>query len=872
MRWLLVLAIGASCRNPPSTALDVTVLRATAVEATDGGQRWWFFEPDAPVVVVSGVGTAPSVEARWADGRLAAASEERVDGGVRLSLERPALGAHVLTVRSGQTSRALSLIFTPSTTPVAERLSAAARERPGEVDALLASLAGHEWVTGCVAVAREAPLDERIDAYLGCATGADARGFVSEAFSRRIAAFFWARRLGRLGRARQIQALLEADAARLPDVRLLSQFHYQHAVFLADLGDPRSARLMLEKAIAEADAALRPDERALYEAYLAVVLSDAGRHQEALALASSLERAGAGLSVGDALALRSNLSWVKLRAFVKGMAVDGRTLHAELTALAASTEATGNAVDTANVLANLAAVEWRLSLTGAGTTVLRARKLLGPTVSGEAVFLDWLEGRLALSRGDAAGALEAFEAMQQRAQASAPGVATDGVWRAQLGRAEALLMQRKKVEAVRALAEARKALSAQARHFSEPGERVALFEDRRTAIADAVDAFVRANACEAAWRLADDGQAWLARSFETDRRVRLALVPDELRTRVEAEEEAYRRARERALAEAPPRLGSVAEVTSWKAEHQRTLEALREQSTKLSALVDTVAPLPRSPPFEPKDLTDGEALLELFDTGTTVHAFLVDAKGVRCGQSLQDVTHAPSLSRVRHLYVAGGEAFDLSLLPSFPERMSVSLVPSAAWLGQPSAPRAASALVVGDPRRDLPHARAEARAVAASLGAELLLGDDATLKTVTEKWRGRGVVHFAGHGRLSAEAPWDARLELARGQSLDFESLLSTRLFAWLVVLSGCSTGAAARAPADGIGLAQGFLASGANAVLATTTEVPDDAAARFVERFYRLGGAQDPVEAYRRAVLEARSDGDDAWRTWRLFGRRPRR
>jgi CHAT domain-containing protein len=133
------------------------------------------------------------------------------------------------------------------------------------------------------------------------------------------------------------------------------------------------------------------------------------------------------------------------------------------------------------------------------------------------------------------------------------------------------------------------------------------------------------------------------------------------------------------------------------------------------------------------------------------------------------------------------------------------------------------------------------------------------------------VLHFSGHGRLSASAPWEARLELAAGQSLDFELLLARRPAPGLVVLSGCETGRALDAPADGLGLAEGFLAGGADQVLATTVEVRDERARTFVERFYRLGGARDPTTAFRLAALEARAADDSGWEEWKLFGRRAR-
>ena len=164
---------------------------------------------------------------------------------------------------------------------------------------------------------------------------------------------------------------------------------------------------------------------------------------------------------------------------------------------------------------------------------------------------------------------------------------------------------------------------------------------------------------------------------------------------------------------------------------------------------------------------------------------------------------------------------------------------------------------------------AEARSVSTLLNAELLEGDGATLDALLASWSGRSLLHFAGHGRLSPNAPWEARLDLAQGQSVDFELLLSRRPGPGLVVLSGCETGAALDAPADGVGLAEGFLAGGTHHVLATTAEVRDESARAFIERFYRLGGVADPSSAFRLAVLEAEAAGDVSWKEWKLLGRR---
>lgn len=198
----------------------------------------------------------------------------------------------------------------------------------------------------------------------------------------------------------------------------------------------------------------------------------------------------------------------------------------------------------------------------------------------------------------------------------------------------------------------------------------------------------------------------------------------------------------------------------------------------------------------------------------------------------------------------------------------MTFVPSADWIARPHAPVSGPALVVADTRLDLPHARDEGRWVAERLGAARLERDEATLAAVVARLDGLGLLHFAGHGVLAPEAPWDAHLVLAEGQVLDFGLVLARRPRVGVVVLSGCDTGRPARAPADGVGLPEAFLLAGTRAVLAAAGALDDAAARRFVERFYTHGGAQQPARAYRAAALESEGEGQATWRSFRLYGR----
>lgn len=873
---LALLFVTAACPRDVAPALVVNAVNASTVQRTDEGLRAWYDAPELPSVEIAGEG---ALEFRWADaGAATVVKREPVDGGVVVTLQRPGDGLELLEVSRGRSVGRAAMAFRPPPQTISAPITERARTHREEAEAMLAALPPSDWPWGCVGLARAVPVEDRVAAYTRCADGAARRGFVSEAINRRIAALYWATILRRHADAAALITAIGAELQAFPDARLSSQFHYQQGVFLAALGDLQRAEIVFGQSVDEASQAGRPEQVALARGYLAVVLSEAGRHVEAVRIAHRLDTPPT-LSRSDALALRSNVTWVELRALANEPdPAEVPSVRRALEQLATDVEGEGQAVDASSVWSNLAYLELLDGKPARAREVLgRARGLLRGTVTLQSLFLDWLDGRVALQVGDTNGAMKLFEALTKNAEAAGPQAFTDASWRASLGLAEAHLRAGRMKKAARALGDARRMLSSQARVFAELSERLVFLEDRRQSLAEAVEAFARAGAPELAFTLADDGQAWLARSLEFDRRVRLAQLGGEARGAFEREEEAYAREREQVLANAAPSLASVEELGAWRVAREKAMSALRARATALAGHLDREAPREPAVSFDASRLADDEALLELFRAGRRTRAFLVRRTGpVATSTEPRELLSAERLAGVRHIFIVDGGA---GLRPGHElrellTRVSLSFVPSGSWLAQAPSVSSGGALVIGDPRLDLPSARAEARAVAALLGERaleplLLEGDAATLEAVAGHWNDRSILHFAGHGRLAPEAPWEARLDLARGQSLDLEFLLSRRPRTSLVVLSGCETGASTPAPADAIGLAEGFLASGANQVLATTEQVADDGAAQFVERFYRLGGVTKPAEAFRAAALEAEAAGDERWRSWKLFGRR---
>jgi tetratricopeptide (TPR) repeat protein len=193
----------------------------------------------------------------------------------------------------------------------------------------------------------------------------------------------------------------------------------------------------------------------------------------------------------------------------------------------------------------------------------------------------------------------------------------------------------------------------------------------------------------------------------------------------------------------------------------------------------------------------------------------------------------------------------------------------------PRPPRSGTrALVVADPLRNLPAARAEGVAVAQALTAqgldvELLVGRQASPQRVLEALADPtlAVFHYAGHGEVG-EDTWDAQLVLARGAALRIPDLLALSTAPPIVVLAGCETATTTQPGAGTFGLAQAFVAAGSEAVVATTRKVDDELAAAFSEALYAADPVSNgPIAAWHASLSSLRAGADARdWQTFRLF------
>jgi CHAT domain-containing protein/tetratricopeptide (TPR) repeat protein len=174
----------------------------------------------------------------------------------------------------------------------------------------------------------------------------------------------------------------------------------------------------------------------------------------------------------------------------------------------------------------------------------------------------------------------------------------------------------------------------------------------------------------------------------------------------------------------------------------------------------------------------------------------------------------------------------------------------------------------------LPHAEAEARRVVAAYGrGRVMVGDQAVESGVLEAIAGRAqepvrIIHFAAHGHADERDPRRSYVVLNQAEDAAADGLLQWHeiagldLQADLVTLAACRSARGVTTAGEGVtGLAEAFLHGGSRCVLAALSDVPDRAAGRILDRFYReLGRGATAAEALRRAQLDASNSSSPDW------------
>jgi cellulose synthase operon protein C len=212
------------------------------------------------------------------------------------------------------------------------------------------------------------------------------------------------------------------------------------------------------------------------------------------------------------------------------------------------------------------------------------------------------------------------------------------------------------------------------------------------------------------------------------------------------------------------------------------------------------------------------------------------------------------------------------LLASHPVVYGLDLPPSTSSTPTPGG----HALLVVNPRDDLPGALDEARAVRKVLGSnsrswttEELEAAEASPEAVQSRLPAADLLHYAGHGIYSGAGGWESSLLLSQGTHLTLGDILALEQAPAWVVLSGCDTGrSSSEMPIEGLGLAHAFLLAGSRAVVASTRPANDRTVAVFFPELYRRWDReQDLAVALQRAQLAWRQQNPRAdWSGFRLF------
>lgn len=177
--------------------------------------------------------------------------------------------------------------------------------------------------------------------------------------------------------------------------------------------------------------------------------------------------------------------------------------------------------------------------------------------------------------------------------------------------------------------------------------------------------------------------------------------------------------------------------------------------------------------------------------------------------------------------------------------------------------------VFGDSRCNLPRSRDEALSIAELMQTTPHLGESVTRENFLLALKCTDILHFAGHGELSASDGFDSGLHLANGDVLRASELFGVSTPTELVVLSGCETGVSEQRTGDElVGLVRSFLYAGTNTLLVSQWRVNDESTKDLLTNFYLYAFDESilsKVEALQRAIKKVR--GNSCWQSFYHWG-----
>jgi tetratricopeptide (TPR) repeat protein len=487
------------------------------------------------------------------------------------------------------------------------------------------------------------------------------------------------------------------------------------------------------------------------------------------------------------------------------------------------------------------------------------------------VWRDDAVGRWLLARGRAAEALASFD--EARALARSAGIEEEVV-RAEVGAGRALLVLGRRRRAVTRFRMAAQELRGALAGIPVAEGRGEFLRGHDEAFRYLVEALVNEGTPREAWNVARAARR--AEFVSLARAQRLGLLSPAARQAWEQAIERYARLRHvLELESADDWKLSRGELARIRAGRQVRAEQARQaldEAYRILGGAEVAGDRPEEPTPEGQvellffpGPREGASWFVFTRVGASVRVRTVPASGLANNEAASRVlvVMSPELARARRLRLLTYDLADRIDWQSVSWRgaklsktLEVTYGLDLQAEGRTASVGAGNIVLVGDPTGDLPGAREEAEMLAEKLARGRLLrldGGAATRDAVLSALAGASLFHYAGHAESLGPSGMSSALLTAGGSRIELGDLLAAPRVPAGVVLSACE--AAASTPRSLMGIAQGFLIAGAEAVIAAPRAVKDVSARTFMVNLYaHLTNADVPAleKAYREALLTA--------------------
>ena len=644
---------------------------------------------------------------------------------------------------------------------------------------------------------------------------------------------------------------------------------YYRGILAAETGDRRGALLLLREAERRAHEIGMHRLARNAKSALALEMQELGRARESLVVLDALER-----DLGEAktdvptpcerVEIANNRGWGAILA-----GEDARPALERAIGIEGCTDAYLRGF----AFANLARVELAAGrLERAEQRLAAARSSVKEPRGTERLAWLELDAKILLARKRPDDALAKLEEMDALARAAVLPLSR---FSALAAKADALVALRRDDDAAASLLAAEDVLD-DATLLVPLGEgRGGFLADRSRTARAAIDVLRRSGRLAEAAAVA---RRSIARGLESaPRALRIEALPRPAREKWDAEVRSYRAERAKIDAEA---------AEDWKlprAELLHVVEARKAREKDLRAALErALAVLAIDRRREEPKLAEGDLEIVIHPSRTAWIAFAADERVTTAYVVAPPDAPVEEIARtlVRPLLprISGAKRLRVRAYGAYRKVDVHALVDDVAVeypIGGGTSARAAgapAAVVVGNPTGDLPHAEEEAREVARVLAERgavtTLLREKASAKAIADALRSASALHYAGHGVYGGLEGSESALPLADGARLTVADILSLAPVPRRIVLSGCDA-ARSDTEAEGLGLAQAFVAAGAEEVVAPTRPVADELAARLAAVLHAGPRDETLATALRRATKQLRSDGPPAdWAAFRAVTR----